>query len=954
MATSPNRNVQTSGNVGSAAIENAQPVSQQMDVTSTTPPTVEHPVRFEPWEDMTDVLQDNQWHAFYESSSTEKPYYRVMCRRKDGTQLGMSLKQYRAWQTASETAQRLHDTASGCSKQIERDHRPTSLQPGCKNPSCRMCPASTTEVRDVAVNIKIGSGTSHDLAEANRANELRMLPIDEPLSKLALDLRGQKNYQTQMIYPPCYCAACSGHNWPYNGFRATAAHNVVAPLVERIVSKTLESSAAMAEDLRKFEKTMRRRWAKKNVDQRRNMLLKVYNDFPYYKKFAQIVRDYIAGRELAVDSSARSLFLAHLNLDDLAHDPDVLFDHLYIRAFAHPSKSFLVDYLRTRSADELEGMPHINVFGSFNITEAHYGKWQEWDDTAIHKFEAIAAAIAVQTFEAQYQTLLVLSRIVSALCQGLSSPATNSASNDRQCAPILHIRLPTFDDSESVFMKNGIIDDCFSEALQLTHTRLVQVTHDLLGMQADQDSLTRRLSTCVDFLQACNPKFATDPANLSFLLYSEPHDRVVSWSYIRKHFSVVQAARLNDNRAVFIRLFRQLAHLVSIRGRTLVTTILTLCKNVEKQEAVLPKALRGDISKAGTWLNEYYLRSPMGEDRVILSSFTRMHISRNAEHLPHVHEVVKDLIAEFATTIRVIELLMLHEPTVRPDICDTMDVPKSIYKTGTSYDNEKQSHFAQRQRALTPLLQIFKEPRCANLHWQTNNHFWSTYTDLAVKSCIDNGFSASYGETVRRVTAMTRPSIELDRSQRTEARVKSESSSPRKHFQKQRQGDTVVESTIPHHFGPDSPAIHKATKKRRDELNVFSLDFEARSELTLPADESPIQQHDPADVRIEIRRKHLPVVEQLFSNAQENVPDLRWDKFVIFLKDAGLEVETGQGVSVKFSGKNVLDGRNTALVIHRPHPEAVLKAVHMRNNTMKLREKFGWQEHMFVARQKQV
>ncbi|KAK5106638.1 hypothetical protein LTS08_000759 [Lithohypha guttulata] len=935
-------------------------------------------IKFEKMEDIKEVLKDHNWHTFRPSDSDE-PYYRAMCLRKDGVLLGMDLEQYAIWQASPGTRERLKEIAEGRAEQVENDYWTHESNFFSSIDGDSMLEHAVHIALDGHEDQRCSPAKTSGQAASSAAGGRRQqeAPQQEAFKISMPGAFGEavRYERRRMIYPPCYCSVCSNTYWNPSGFLAGCDYREWRGYVEGLVRTMVERCKSIAVSLTQHGEILRRRWARKSVAQRRNILLSTHDQFPSYNRLAKIVRGNASRQghwstDPVERNLIRGLVISNLNLDDLANKPEVLFEHLELRSGSHPSLFFFADLMRTQSATAFAQLSDIYMFGTFDITETHYGKWQTWQDEPVHRFEAMSCPFAIPVFDAQSCVLAVLFQVVLQLQNGLTVPTqlknlptTHTAGSHHQ------INLPTVLNFQSLFVKPSVLRPNLEMALTIAHRKLVQVTNDLQKFRQDSTAMLERIALCSSFMEALRSVSAMKKSHTVYLLLAEPHDRVLVWLHIRKMFDKVIKLRdsKDHNRAFYYDAIRRLIEVVIARGRAIVSIATRLCRDLANQKAIVPDETLNGCSTVQDWLEQYFFESPWQRSRIIKTLFMQMHCNRHTGSMRLVHGLIKDWIEEVTTVIGIIELIAISEPMLEMDITALYDLPTMIVGEKSNKKIQLDLIFAATDARLKGLKNILDAVMGGNSKINTRPSdlvtlmqqlpkTWSAYTTETCRHFQKCKFSASWIAAIQEVSKATAPIQPIDKVSLNHATEARQSRSPRKRSENTQEAnanrETLFETSIPHHWGPDSPAVHKMTRKKRDEVNPASVEEQDSVVLEQEDIVQSIEMTDPVGIQISVKGRYLPIVDSLFANAQNNVSTVRWDKFELFMQDAGLEMKQGQGASVTFSGKNVLDGREASLVIHRPHPDPVFKAVHLRNNATKIREQFGWQKEMFVQRQR--
>ena len=789
--------------------------------------------------------------------------------------------------------------------------------------------------------------------------------------------------------PPCYCNTCSVLMWRPGGFTEVLDHQTVSGNVQKWVAWSLNARQSIISSLKTHSKHVRRRWEKKSPAQRREILNKVYPGLPTYAALSRAIGDYWPRQKSrnivkkgkkcqcsdckvpespASDNFQSAGFLtATISLDELVSDPDHLFMHLCMRAQHHPADHFLADLKFVEGARQVAKHPlRPYVFGTFNVTIGRYGLWQPWSDEAVHSFEAVAAPCSMYVFQAQSHTLSVLANTLSHLVSEL--PMTNASAESAgdflnlQLAPSL--RIPTLADLGSPFIGLSRCTARLEDAAQLLHDNFLKSVEELSSLRSDNGVFVERFKSCLDFSQAIDVQESARHMLVPHHLLVRPLERVVAWLNMQMLFSRVVEPRNvpSDHRSPYTDAFKDLLFMLEERYLQIRYELTVLLKSPLKASAIIPKAFLENHVKSISpisWLEVYFLNHPLHQARPLKLAFMQKCFNLQHEDTALVNTLVCEAIEEASCIARLVEILLAHEPMISTHKAEMVIEPRIMWfeMSRILLPDDCVQLMQERGASLQDTLRSVNDYTLPSgehdLRWFEKHGYargclkktWTAFEEKTIHYYRSKGFPVAWLEMVKKVMEATKPETEprasTPRQQQhadTEFRVREES---------------CEGSQIPHHSGPDTPTTRKLTNKKRYELNPRpESDSEASDDETSSGlrTSSSTPEIVSRAVRISIKRRYLPIVDSLFSNAQEQVSSVRWDRFERFMADAGLKVENGEGVAVVFSGRNVIDGRNMSLVLHRPHPDPVLYAVHMRNDTRKIVDCFGWAKEMFVAR----
>jgi len=218
---------------------------------------------------------------------------------------------------------------------------------------------------------------------------------------------------------------------------------------------------------------------------------------------------------------------------------------------------------------------------------------------------------------------------------------------------------------------------------------------------------------------------------------------------------------------------------------------------------------------------------------------------------------------------------------------------------------------------------------------------WSRYGAVTISYWKRQKFKASWLRIIRETLISTKPD--------DDPTTLSETDEPRSPAKQSVTFQPSTPSSIPHQHGPEYNWERKLTRKKREGLNPPTEDDD---EPPSPSKNvaSPTIEHAALGVsEISIKENHLEVIASLFSNAQQHVTSVRWNRFMNFMRDAGCDVKSSEGSSYTFTTKHAVTGENASVVLHRPHPDATLRAVHLRNYRSRIISAFGWDKEIFIV-----
>jgi hypothetical protein len=165
------------------------------------------------------------------------------------------------------------------------------------------------------------------------------------------------------------------------------------------------------------------RWTKKNVDQRRAILLKAFPDM-FDKKFPQAHITY--GKEfdgwVAKRPFRKTWLLPYLTLDNLSDDKTKLIALLHHRRSSEPQEWVQFDSAQFNDAytrGRLEVRFHV---GAIVMQGSEYGKLVAYDKNDIHRFATVWWPRARLILEAQAELYGFLHRIIDIILEDYTGP----------------------------------------------------------------------------------------------------------------------------------------------------------------------------------------------------------------------------------------------------------------------------------------------------------------------------------------------------------------------------------------------------------------------------------------------------------------------------------------------------------------------------------------------------
>lgn len=414
--------------------------------------------------------------------------------------------------------------------------------------------------------------------------------------------------------------------------------------------------------------------------------------------------------------------------------------------------------------------------------------------------------------------------------------------------------------------------------------------------------------------------------------------------------------------------------------------VYDLCKHSRKPYGLFSANFFDAQSSLEQWLVRYFFSQLISGSRPLNSAFISKCMEDQPAEFSDINMLVKEWIEEAAVITRILEMLLVIEPMIDVHEIELFSYYNKIWSIMFRGDNIRTHCDMVAKRCQTAKWDV-EEPRDYRLPHtsQRQDEIWEEKY-LAAKICLRDTWEA-YFDSIRdwvdgykscrrhemvelfdKVEAMTEPpAISLP-----ERKVRGVPLGRNK----VRPVEPFTES-IPHHSGPETPSRRKVTKRKlADEAKLIadSRDEDkdqvqlgepeeviaeeaiedpvaaAGEELVVEAEVAEQDEPEEPTIQIPIKRRYMPLIGSLYSNAQAEVASVRWPRFERFMEDAGCTVRYTDN-AVTFSGHNVVTGQRTACVIHKPHPDTTLYAVHLRNNRLHIEAAFGWKEEMFVEKQ---
>jgi len=150
---------------------------------------------------------------------------------------------------------------------------------------------------------------------------------------------------------------------------------------------------------------------------------------------------------------------------------------------------------------------------------------------------------------------------------------------------------------------------------------------------------------------------------------------------------------------------------------------------------------------------------------------------------------------------------------------------------------------------------------------------------------------------------------------------------------------------------PSKKDIQVATPKAKQKTRPTAAGGStcAKSELRLG-----VCNPEPAPQRstIAVSQETLELFHRMFNSSEsgKRTSDCRWEDFVSALRDTGCAARQNGGSAVAFTHFSVPDN---LVAIHRPHPNPTINPIMLRTIGKKLERRFGWNESVFVEREKE-
>jgi len=925
---------------------------------------------------------DHEWHKI-----DLKPYAlpTAMCLRRDARLLTMDHKQFDLWNKDERLRARLHDMARGQGQQMESDRQSADKK-------------AQEMLQNFVVNSKIdmssrGGRPSHERCDGTDAPEAKnsAASIEKattakqsghsrergPLQAIGKDGSwDSKNVlpSRHNILPPCYCISCAKYFWDYfkEGFTELLDHNVAASRVRDWTDNIMAKSKSIMQALKQHEKALRRRWIKKNSYQRRKILEKACPSLMTFQGLASLLEERRPGQKGTkfAKPGRTSILISILILDELVANSDLLFEHLHDRT-KHPSQHFFADFMRVESAALYKDfLAHPYIFGTFQITnDEDYGQWRTWEDGPVHRFEAVATPYSILVFESQSIMLDVLSKVLSELMVGLPASVDHGRNlvHNQSSAGYQPVTLPSLETCGSIHTTFPQITSCLKVAWNVTINQLEKVVDALSELKTNNSTFIERVRASQALRNATRAftPGTSRKALAAVVVLAEPHDRVVTWLDVVRQFEVV--AKTQDTtqnptaeaHCQFMHEFKTLSAMLHHRFNQLLFTVGIICDDPISPDAIIPAGLLSEQWTIGGWLRSYFLSPPTQAIRIMALRHMEICCKQQGQDVRYINELVREWIDEVLVIRKVLEVLHAYRPTVHIHSLEPFNAPQTLWYNMCPSQNIRQYQHRMEQRGeeligvLLPATEYTMPRGRRDAAWYTKQasardvlrDTWTRYGEITLEYWKRKGFQPAWLDMISATLACAEPKDTDSASQPPH-----EASSP---FKKQVISPPTTPTTptlIPHQHGAEVLSERKLTKKKRDELNTPSEDGDEMPSLRKEAIVMVGPQVALTITKILVRETYLVVVESLFSNAQQQVTSIRWNTFLNFMRDAECHVKSSEGSRYTFTSRNVVTGDSARVVIHRPHPDATLRAVHLRNCRFSIVAAFGWRQEMFVTR----
>lgn len=779
--------------------------------------------------------------------------------------------------------------------------------------------------------------------------------------------------------PPCLCYSCSKLFWNYGkGFVHVVKNQIASEWVTNWSRNTIHKAIEISNCLKRYEKSLRKRWSKKKIAERKNILKKIYPMMLSY----QTLQKLLVNRQTLDPQHRKGFLTSNFNVDDLGSDPELLFQHLKNRAYHHPSAWFFTDFMRI--VDMVSSRTYLHVeyaFGAFNITANDYGVWQEWRDHAVHQFEMVSAPMAMLVFESQSEILNVLHQVVGELVSDLQTPM----------APILNdphnwyalsttpITTPEFFQVKSIFSEPSLPTFTFHQAVQLSKEQHAQYTENLAKLRSSNSNFVERIKLSSELEDASGKSLWNKQALIAYHTLAAPHERVIWWNLIAQSIELlaqrqVVSRKLNTNSAMnaYMEMFLEVNQIMHNRSEQLERIMKGCCYVVAKAHMIVPSEfiqIKDEDGQHGKelirWISRNYTQDHTLAQHAISQDLLQNMFEEDSRNTGMVHPIFQEWLQEQVALRRVTAVLMACDPTRGLYQYQPFDqfwsMWEAMYPEGSGrvmYHSVLAERGEKIRACIRPDLKGYTLPSGPkNESWHEKHgaavaalhETWAKYEKATMKYYEKTrGFKAPWLDLVSQVMRDTEPEQPASPASVAETPTAPLSTTT----EAEATSSSLAMSSIPHYSSEVIVVAKTITKKKQKELNPPS-DFE--EDVATP----PVEEATPARViaapllesgEIAVKASSMDVVESLFSNAQQHVRAVRWRRFLNFMEDAGCSSEDGGGAGVRFSWRSVVDGSERKMVLHRPHPSSTLMAVHLRNVRESVEFCFGWTKRTFVER----
>ncbi|KAK5722420.1 hypothetical protein LTR15_005650 [Elasticomyces elasticus] len=228
--------------------------------------------------------------------------------------------------------------------------------------------------------------------------------------------------------------------------------------------------------------------------------------------------------------------------------------------------------------------------------------------------------------------------------------------------------------------------------------------------------------------------------------------------------------------------------------------------------------------------------------------------------------------------------------------------------------------------------------RTRNLH-SVATSFWESFLAAYDKTCSDlQHETRAYLESYRDPEHMAL--VEAEYADLEAAVSRKEQAS---------QNGTPIKPQIPQlRFAPQTiwgeestPSVVRALGRHGKSAARFS---QAETSEPVAMESGPWSDSTLAEERIPVGPKSLKLFNRMYSTSREALSPVKWDAVVAAFTDAGLSMRPTGGSMYSFSHTN-----KGSIVFHRPHPQPIVNAIHLKGFAKRLEWWFGWNAETFVA-----